>query len=235
MPVIADVSSQESLAKAAAEVRAKEGIVDVLVVNSGISGPVHRGLFPVRETTTIEEIQSRLWDIPMDAWTQTMHVNVTGAFYTVVAFLDLLDAANHRPATATAPPRPKSQVILISSIAGFSRVASSGFSYSASKAAVTHMTKQLSTSFAPYKIRFNGVSPGIYPSEMTVNNPVMKTPKDPRVEGNVPAKVCPLERTGTESDISGLILFLASPAGAYLNGCIEVTDGGRLAQMPSDY
>ena len=45
----------------------------------------------------------------------------------------------------------------------------------------------------------------------------------------------PAERTGSEQDFAGLILFLASPAGAYLNGDAMLTDGGRLAQLPSTY
>lgn len=126
-----------------------------MIANSGVLGPTHGGMFPVdgKSPPSIKDIQSKLWGIGMDAWTQTMHVNVTGAFYTIVAFLDLLDAANKQPPTS--PPRPKSQAIVVSSIAGLSRVPSAGFSYSASKAAATHMVKQLSTSFAPYKIRFN--------------------------------------------------------------------------------
>ena len=159
VPIVADVTSQESLAAAAAEVRAAEGVVDVLIANSGIFGPTHYGLFPVSETSSISDIQSNLWNIPMGAWTQTMHVNVTGTFYTIVAFLDLLDAANHRSATSF--PRPKSQVIVISSISGFIRLPGGSFSYGPSKAAATHMGKQLATSFAPYKIRFNTIAPGV--------------------------------------------------------------------------
>ena len=70
---------------------------------------------------------------------------------------------------------------------------------------------------------------------MTVNNPVMKLPGNPRNEGTVPAEACPLQRTGSEEDINGLALFLISRAGAYVNGCVEVTDGGRIAQFPSAY
>lgn len=43
------------------------------------------------------------------------------------------------------------------------------------------------------------------------------------------------ERTGSEQDIAGTILFMASQAGAYLNGETLVTDGGRLAQLPAAY
>jgi len=45
----------------------------------------------------------------------------------------------------------------------------------------------------------------------------------------------PAERTGSEQDFAGIVLFMASQAGAYLNGECMVTDGGRLAQMPSVY
>ncbi len=46
---------------------------------------------------------------------------------------------------------------------------------------------------------------------------------------------CPSERTGSEQDFAGAILFLASPAGAYINGETMVSDGGRLAQLPAAY
>ncbi|KAK3049651.1 hypothetical protein LTR09_009073 [Extremus antarcticus] len=45
----------------------------------------------------------------------------------------------------------------------------------------------------------------------------------------------PAERTGSEQDFAGSILFMASPAGAYLNGETLLSDGGRLAQMPATY
>lgn len=45
----------------------------------------------------------------------------------------------------------------------------------------------------------------------------------------------PAERTGSEEDFAGLILFMASKAGAYLNGETMISDGGRLSQLPSVY
>lgn len=52
---------------------------------------------------------------------------------------------------------------------------------------------------------------------------------------DLPPDRCPSERTGSEQDIAGLILFMASQAGAYLNGNAMVTDGGRLGQLPGTY
>lgn len=45
----------------------------------------------------------------------------------------------------------------------------------------------------------------------------------------------PLQRAGTEEDMAGLILYLASRAGAYLTGAVMLTDGGRLSGMPGTY
>jgi NAD(P)-dependent dehydrogenase (short-subunit alcohol dehydrogenase family) len=50
-----------------------------------------------------------------------------------------------------------------------------------------------------------------------------------------PKSVIPEERPGDEQDIAGAILFLVSQAGAYINGNVLVTDGGRLGVVPSTY
>lgn len=51
----------------------------------------------------------------------------------------------------------------------------------------------------------------------------------------MPSDRSPAERTGSEQDIAGTILFMASRAGAYLNGETMITDGGRMAQLPATY
>ena len=45
----------------------------------------------------------------------------------------------------------------------------------------------------------------------------------------------PLGRAGTANDMAGLILFLASRAGSYVDGTVHLTDGGRLSLFPSTY
>lgn len=51
----------------------------------------------------------------------------------------------------------------------------------------------------------------------------------------MPKDRSPAERTGSEEDIAGTVLFMASRAGAYLNGETLITDGGRLAQNLATY
>lgn len=45
----------------------------------------------------------------------------------------------------------------------------------------------------------------------------------------------PAGRAGTEDDIMGTVLWLASRAGAYVNGLTVLLDGGRLSQLPATY
>ena len=55
----------------------------------------------------------------------------------------------------------------MSSISGYSKQIQSSVAYSASKAAVTHLARNLATYFVNLQIRVNVIVPGLYPSEMT--------------------------------------------------------------------
>jgi NAD(P)-dependent dehydrogenase (short-subunit alcohol dehydrogenase family) len=45
----------------------------------------------------------------------------------------------------------------------------------------------------------------------------------------------PAQRIGDEEDMAGVMLYLASTAGSFCNGCVVVMDGGRLSILPSTY
>ena len=53
--------------------------------------------------------------------------------------------------------------------------------------------------------------------------------------GPFPKERVPLERIGGEEDMAGTIMYLTSRAGAYCNGTVILTDGGRLSVMPATY
>lgn len=240
IPVVADVTSKESLESAYKKVASQTEYIDLLIANSGIVGPPNsRPLTDDGKLIPLAQYRESLWNIDPSAMTETFKVNVTGAHFTVVAFLPLLDAANKRrppqvPGSGVlSPPRP--QVIITSSIGGFMREIATGFAYQSSKAAVTALIKTLSTTLLEYHIRVNGIAPGIYPSEMTTNRLAEMGVQHGVTEGDIPKSVIPLTRVGAEEDIAGLILYMAGASGGYLNGVIIVSDGGRLASKPSTY
>ncbi|UNI24663.1 hypothetical protein JDV02_010395 [Purpureocillium takamizusanense] len=226
--IICDVISKDSLAAAAAQVTEEVGYINVLFANSGVmSGTTEMNDI---DGMSIEELQERLWGPDMDDFNNAYHVNVTGAYYTTVAFLTLLSRGNERGNVSQ-----RSQVIVTSSIGGYIRKPLSGFAYGASKAAVNLLFKQLSTVLSNWTIRVNALAPGFYPSDMTSGMPFMSERGDPRVEGGMTKEMVPLMRCGAEEDLAGAVLFLVSPAGAYIDGNQLVTDGGRLALVQGTY
>lgn len=203
-------------------IRQHHNHIDVLLANSGIIGPKTAvTTLPTDRKPTVQEFADAMWAIPMGDFTQTMHVNVTGVFYTALAFLPLLDEGNKRRALPDSTlPKQKSQIVVTTSIAGLSRMPAAGFAYSASKAGANHLAKMLATYFVPYQIRCNTIAPGMFQSEM---NPGQK---DSTVEGKVPVEKCPMGRFGMQEEIVGAALFLMSSAGAYMDGVVLVDDGG---------
>lgn len=230
IPIQGDVTSKDSLQAAADRIQKEQGFINVLFANSGIIGvsSASTGL-PTDRQPTVKEFKDAMWKPSIEDFSQASHVNVSGVFYTALAFLELLDEGNKRKNV-----EQKSNIVVTSSIAGFSRKIAAGVSYSASKAGTNHLIKVLATAFNPYKIRVNGITPGMFPSEMTEGHAAFKT-GDPTKEGGLSKDICPLERSGSEEDIAGAALFMMSRAGGYLSGNITVIDGGRLGEMPATY
>lgn len=223
VPIICDVTCKESIAKASEQVRRDAGYCDLLFANAGIPEIPRQTL----DRSSVESVQKALWDTDMTMYEKIFRVNTLGAYYTAIAFLGLLAEGNRR---AEVPQ--KSQIIMTSSVTGQSAASFGVFGYPASKAALCLIAKQLAGILLPFKIRINVIVAGIYMSEMTQGMLSMISKSDPCKEGAIASTYIPLERAGNESDIAGLILFLASKAGAYISGAEMVTDGGMLSVPP---
>lgn len=234
-PVVGDVSCKESLQKAYDQVAAATGYIDLLVANSGVMGPSGAPDKPNGEKPTLMELRDHLWSVPMADFTNASHVNVTGAFYTAVAFLPLLEEANKRRPANAGPNVPRPHIIVTTSIAGFLRPVKS-YAYNTSKAGANHLVKVLSTKLSGYDIRVNGIAPGLYHSEMSDGRYQRDgIPGKGLEEGSFPRSDIPLTRSGSEEDIAGLILWLGGKTGGYINGSLIATDGGRMTVHPSSY
>ncbi len=131
-----------------------------MVNNAGVANNILSPALAVSQD--IKEVQKRLWETGTpEEFTATFDTNVTAAYYTTIAFLELLDAGN----TKRSAERPTSQVIFMSSGAGFRRDEKQfSFSYGLSKVAVTHLGKIFSNMLSGYNIRSNVIAPGIFPT-----------------------------------------------------------------------
>ena len=228
IPIVSDISSKEDIEALAEYIRSDTGYLNLLVANAGTWGPGPDQKFGM----SVREFQAQAMNVTMEDWDQCFRVNVHGCYFSTMAVLDLLDEGNKKKNYCNGEVR--SQVIMTGSVGGFSRILGGRYAYRASKSAVTHLAKCLSTGFQEFGIRVNTLAPGLFPSEMSA--PLMKKYGDTAGEdGWMDPKRLPEQRAGTEEDMIGTILYLASRAGAYNNGSVCVVDGGITSVMPSTY
>lgn len=230
VPIVGDVTSKESLMEVAAQVQRETGYINLLCCNSGYMPP------PIgvkSAEVSIEEYASKALDQKPEDWNATFATNSTSVYFTSMAFLTLLDAGNKQN---NAPGR-KSQILVTSSIAGYLRVPGNFGAYPASKAATTHIVKHMSGLLSPYSIRVNAIAPGLFPSELAAGLIAQggSSGKEPTEEGAYEKSFIPAQRLGKTEDIVGTMLYMTSKAGAYLNGVINVVDGGRIGMLNGTY
>ncbi|KAL2110589.1 hypothetical protein VUR80DRAFT_963 [Thermomyces stellatus] len=197
--VPADSSTPAGIEHLLSEVKKHTSHVDILLANAGAT-----------------------WGAPFDkhpdeAFAKVIDLNVKSVFTTVRLFAPLLQAA----ATHEDPSR----VVVTGSTAGLG-VGSLGqnatFGYSASKAAVIHLARNLALELGPRHITVNAIAPGFFPSKMANGLLELSGGQEKMAKKN------PLGRLGRPEDIAGAIVYLTSRAGAYVNGDTLVLDGGSL-------
>ncbi len=146
-----------------------------------------------------------------------MDLNVKSVFYTVQKFEPLLKAR----ATVDDPSR----VIVTASVAGIgigTLGSNATYGYSASKAAVIHLAKNLAVELGPRHILCNAIAPGFYPSKMASGLMELQGGMEKLAEST------PNLRVGHAEDIAGLVVFVAGRAATHLNGAVITTDGGAV-------
>lgn len=166
IPHQCDVTSKDDLQSIVDRITTEVGYVNFVVANAGIIGP--RVLF--NPTASIPELRQTLFtNFSMDGMTEALHVNTTAAFFTMTAFLELLDAGTRNALKGgfgkpikegSDVPSIQSQVIFTTSVSAFSRHWVSAPPYMTSKAAIMQVTKHASTQLARFGIRVNALAPG---------------------------------------------------------------------------
>ena len=153
IPLVGDVTSKEALSSIVSTIKSETGYINVLIANSGTLGP--QPSIPINPSSSIAEFQKAYADTSFEEFADTFKLNTVAVWYTIVAFLGLLDEGNKKGNV-----QQKSQVIATSSIGAFNRLTPGGYAYGQSKAATTHLMKQLATGLVPFGIRSNIIAPG---------------------------------------------------------------------------
>lgn len=184
-----DVNSKASIQALLDSVLAKSGKVDILVNGAGVNSP------------------TPLFDIEEEEFDNILNTNLKAVLFASQVFGKYLVDRGEG-----------GSIINIGSMSGIiplSRV----FTYSATKAAVHNLSKNLAREWAEAKVRVNTIVPGFFPAEQ--NKKVLTPERVASIMSHTPAN-----RFGEAHELIGATLLLASDAGSFMNGAELVVDGG---------
>lgn len=185
----ADVSTRAALEEVLAAVLERSAKVDILVNGAGVNSP------------------TPFLEVPEEELDRIMNINFKSLYLACQVFGKYLVGRNQG-----------GSIINLGSMSGvipLSRV----FTYSASKAAVHNLSKNLAREWAPLNIRVNTLVPGFFPAEQ--NRKVLTPERVGQIMGHTPMK-----RFGNASELIGATLLLAGDAGSFITGLELIVDGG---------
>ena len=186
----ADVSDPEAVAEMFGKIDAEWGGIDILINNAGIDGP-----------------HALCWEADLDAWRKVIGINLFGAF--------------HCAREALRRMIPQKSGVVLNTTSVHEEIEWSGYSaYTASKAAVSMLTKTLAQESAPYGVRVLAIAPG------AIKTPINRSVwSDPAGLKDLLEKI-PLNRIGEPEEISRMVVVLVSDTASYVTGCTIFVDGG---------
>lgn len=152
---------------------------------------------------------------PEIGWDKVMDINTKSPFFLMQKLLPLLKVAGSEEDPA--------RVVNIASINGIAHPHLPNYSYSASKAALIQMTRHVSVELLKDNINVNAIAPGFFVSKMT-KFLVADEEKENQLLSTIPKG-----RLGRAEDIAGAVIYLCSPASAWVVGHTMVVDGGVIA------
>jgi gluconate 5-dehydrogenase len=151
-------------------------------------------------------------EYPREAWQKVIDLNLTGTW-----------ELTREVAASCMIPRRQGRVINIASTAAL-RGSTGDFkavAYHASKGGVVSLTRALAGEWGEYGINVNAICPGFIPSKMS-RGILEKL-------GDAVIAATPLQQLGTDDDMKGMAVLLASAAGRHITGQILTIDGGITA------
>jgi len=198
-PYPLDVTDYDAYGRVVSDVLRKFGKIDVLVNNAAINPPAK---------TILED--------NLEDWRRTIQINLEAVY---------MGSKLVAPHMAQ---RKDGRIISIASIQGFASSGTVG-AYNAAKGGIIAFTKSMAVELGPYNILVNAVAPGFMSTPMSIINGVNETETPEFIEWYVDKARIPLRRTGYPEDVSGTVIFLASPYCRYMTGQLLVVDGGLMS------
>jgi 2-dehydro-3-deoxy-D-gluconate 5-dehydrogenase len=150
-------------------------------------------------------------DFPLQAWDRVLNINLRAAFQLCQLF------------GAPMLKRGEGKIVNLASLLSF-QGGMTVPAYAASKGAVAQLTKALCNEWAGQGVNVNAVAPGYMATDM--NTALLADPvRMEQLSMRIPAG-----RWGQPQDIGNVVVFLASPAAAYVHGQVLAVDGGWMAR-----
>lgn len=187
---VVDIADEPSVTAAFAGIERTSDRLDICINSAGVVGPNGK---PITEVSTAE-------------WSQTLAVNLTGAFLVTRAALPLMTRRNY------------GRILLIASIAG--KEGNAGMCcYSASKAGVIGLVKSVGKEFATTGITVNGLAPAVVRTAMVEG-------MDPQQVAYMTSRI-PMNRLGTLDEVAATACFIVSPEASFQTAFTFDLSGGR--------
>jgi NAD(P)-dependent dehydrogenase (short-subunit alcohol dehydrogenase family) len=201
--VQADVSKPDEIERMVKETVSELGTIDILFANAGIGHP-----------------PANVHEMPLKEWDRIMRVNLGGVGLSMRAVLPIMLKQKRGSIICTA----SNCAIVAGGVDGKSRMNMPA--YTASKAGIIGLIKEVALEYARDGIRVNAIAPGGHDTK-------------PRGLSIPPEKIAemteylnrfiPMGRLGEPREIKGLAVYLASDASSYVTGQVFVQDGGFVA------
>jgi dihydroanticapsin dehydrogenase len=155
---------------------------------------------------------SKIADVSLETWQQTVDVNMTGAFLSVKYAMPALINSGH------------GSVILIGSPTGMTMEGAGYTAYGASKAGMMGLSRIIAVDYKEQGIRSNVVVPG------TMSTPLIKKIAEDPDKGPDLIRRTPLGRMGDPKDLVGIVNWLVSTQSSFATGASYAVDGGMTAR-----
>jgi NAD(P)-dependent dehydrogenase (short-subunit alcohol dehydrogenase family) len=205
LALAADVGQRETLEQAAQEIAARWGRIDILVNAAGGNRP----------DATASPTQP-FFDLQAEALRAAIDVNLLGTIMPAQIFGRVMAQAR------------EGTIINVSSMAA-ARPLTRVVAYTAAKAGVDNFTRWLAIYMAQEvspRIRVNAIAPGFFLGEQNRSLLVDAATGELTARGRAIIEHTPMQRFGEPADLIGTLLWLASPASAFITGIVVPVDGG---------